>query len=231
MKQNILVVEDDEDILELIVFNLKKEGAVVRAADSGEKALIMARTDPPDLILLDIMLPGLDGIEVCRQLKGDKTTRQIPVIMVTAKGEETDVVTGLEMGADDYLTKPFRPKELVARIRAVLRRAPRGTPEEDTRVVRIRDIEIHPGRREVRVKGKPVDLTYTEFEVLRFLSQRPGWVFTRYQLVDGIRGENYPVTDRSVDVQIVGLRRKLGKTGECIETVRGVGYRFRDIET
>jgi two-component system phosphate regulon response regulator PhoB len=228
MKQNILVVEDDEDILELILFNLKKEGAVVRAADSGEKALTMARTDPPDLILLDIMLPGLDGIEVCRQLKSEKTTRHIPVIMVTAKGEETDIVTGLEMGADDYMTKPFRPKELVARIRAVLRRTPRAAAAEDTRVVRIGDIEIHPGRREVRVKGKPVDLTYTEFEVLRFLSQRPGWVFTRYQLVDGIRGDNYPVTDRAVDVQIVGLRRKLGKAGDCVETVRGVGYRFKD---
>jgi len=173
------------------------------------------------------MLPGVDGLEVCRTLKKDPKTSAIPVVMVTAKGTEADVVTGLEMGAADYITKPFSPRVLLARIRAVLRRE---QPAEaaDNQILRIHDIEIDAGRHRVAVKGKDVPMTSTEFSLLRFLAARPGWVFTRYQIVDAIHGSDYPVTDRSIDVQIVGLRKKLGPAGKYIETVRGVGYRMKD---
>ena len=227
--KTILVIEDEQDILELIVYHLKKDGATVKTAATGEDGLVAARAESPDLVILDLMLPGVDGLEVCRRLKTDRALRRIPIVMVTAKGEESDVVTGLELGADDYVPKPFRPKELLARVRAVLRRTHVGDLEPATgEVIRIHDLEIHPGRRELRVRGKTVELTYTEFEILYLMARRPGWVFTRYQLVDGVRGSNYPVTDRSVDVQIVGLRKKLGRADRYIETVRGVGYRFRD---
>ncbi len=228
-REKILIVEDDEDIMELIAYNLEKERYAVLKTDTGEKALARAGKNRPDLVLLDLMLPGMDGLEICKRLKNDAATRDIPVLMVTAKGEESDVVAGLELGADDYMTKPFRPRELVARVRAILRRsaAPAIDPNA-TEEVSIHGIVIHPGRREVKVGKQVADLTYTEFQVLYTLAQRPGWVFTRYQLVDAVRGENYPVTDRSVDVQIVGLRKKLGKTGHVIETVRGIGYRMKD---
>jgi two-component system phosphate regulon response regulator PhoB len=147
--------------------------------------------------------------------------------MLTAKGEEADIVTGLELGADDYITKPFSPRILIARIRAVLRRKTTKPPDE-TSVIQRHGLTIHPGRRDVRIHGKPVELTYTEFQVLYYLAKRPGWVFTRYQIVEAVRGDDYPVTDRSVDVQVVGLRKKLGTFGKYIETVRGVGYRFRE---
>jgi two-component system phosphate regulon response regulator PhoB len=173
------------------------------------------------------MLPGIDGLEVAKILKNDSKTQDIPIIMLTAKGEEADIVTGLELGADDYITKPFSPRILTARIRAVLRR--KSTPPSDeTSIIQHNGLIIHPGRRDVRINGKPVELTYTEFQVLHYLAKRPGWVFTRYQIVEAVRGDDYPVTDRSVDVQIVGLRKKLGFYGKYIETVRGVGYRFRE---
>ena len=182
----------------------------------------------PDLILLDIMLPGMDGLEVCRMLKRDPVTEKIPVVMLTAKGEESDIVTGLEIGADDYMPKPFSPKVVIARIRNLLRRKSR-SDVDDTSTIKLKDLVIHPGRHEVLLKSKKIDLTCTEFRVLQFLARRPGWVYTRQQIVDAVRGEDYPVTDRSVDVQIVGLRRKLGTTyGALIETVRGVGYRFKE---
>jgi len=227
-RERILVVEDDEDIMELIAYNLEREKYSVTKAESGEAALAATTKFRPDLVLLDLMLPETDGLEVCRQLKSSPQTESVPIIMVTAKGDEPDVVTGLELGADDYVSKPFRPKELMARVRAVLRRAAQPAPPSDMEIIKTTDIEIHPGKREVTVKGKLVELTYTEFQVLYVLAQRPGWVFTRYQIVDAVRGENYPVTDRSVDVQIVGLRKKLGKAGKHIETVRGIGYRFRE---
>lgn len=227
IKERILVVDDEEDILELVRFNLAREGYQVLCALSGEEALDMAYKEFPDLVVLDLMLPGIDGLDVAKALKNDAGTQEIPIIMLTAKGEEADVVTGLEMGADDYVTKPFSPRILMARIKTVLRRKIRQTPEEDS-VVRIHDLVIHPGRREVTVGGKPVELTYTEFAILNYLSRRPGWVFTRYQIVNAVRGEDYPVTDRSVDVQIVGLRKKLGSDNKYIETVRGVGYRFKE---
>lgn len=226
-REHILVVEDEEDILELLAFNLKKEGYHVATATSGEKAVELARRAPPDLILLDIMLPGMDGLEVCKMLKRDPVTINVPVVMLTAKGEEADIVTGLEIGADDYMTKPFSPRVLVARVRNLLRRKKQEVIEKDASITRD-DIVIHPGRHEVLIKGKVVDLTFTEFKVLQVLARRPGWVFTRQQIVDAVRGEDYAVTDRSVDVQIVGLRRKLGAYGNCIETVRGVGYRFKE---
>ena len=223
----ILAVDDEEDILELVRHHLKREGYAVQCADSGEKALTAARTGPVDLIVLDLMLPGIDGLEVTRQLKNAPQTKQIPILMLTAKGEESDVVTGLELGADDYVTKPFSPRILIARTRAIMRRGSRETIDE-TAVIRVHDIEIHPGRRTVTLQGEPVTLTYTEFQVLSILARRPGWVFTRSQIVDMVRGDDYPVTDRSVDVQIVGLRKKLGRFGDTIETVRGVGYRLKD---
>ena len=226
-KERILVVDDEEDILELVRFNLAREGYHVLCALSGEEALEKARKEQPDLLVLDLMLPGMDGLEVARALKQDAGTKEIPIIMLTAKGEEIDVVTGLELGADDYMTKPFSPRILLARVRAVLRRKAKEAPDDDS-VLRIHDLTIHPGRREVTVGGEPVPLTYTEFAVLNFLARRPGWVFTRYQIVDAVRGDDYPVTDRSVDVQIVGLRKKLGAGKKYIETVRGVGYRFKE---
>ena len=225
-KEKILVVDDEEDILELVKFNLDREGYQVSCAKTGDGTLEEVRRNTPDLIVLDLMLPDMDGLEVAKILKGDPSTKTIPIIMLTAKGEESDIVIGLELGADDYIAKPFSPRILVARVKAVLRRG-KSPSMEDSSVLKIHNILIHPGRHEVMVDGKRVDLTYTEFSILNFLARRPGWVFTRYQIVDAVRGEDYPVTDRSVDVQIVGLRKKLGRAGNHIETVRGVGYRFR----
>jgi len=233
LKQSVLVVEDEEDIRELVSYNLLKEGYQVAGVASGENALAAVAAKPPDLVLLDLMLPGLDGLTVCRKLKGDPQTESIPIVMLTAKGEESDIVAGLNMGADDYITKPFSPKVLLARLQAVLRRAETEQEdnlesEEDSETVEIRDLKIHTGRHEVFVQGKLVDLTATEFKLLYFLAKRPGWVFTRQQILDGVHGDNYAITDRAVDVQVVGLRKKLGEAGASIETVRGVGYRFKE---
>lgn len=229
-KPQILIIEDEEDIRELVSYNLKRESFAVTEAGSGEAGLKAVAKKKPDLILLDLMLPGKDGLQICRELKQSEASRDIPVVMMTARGEESDIVTGLELGAEDYIVKPFSPKVLVARVKAVLRRkaAPAATDAED--VLRIYDLVIHPGRHEVTVGGTPVDLTATEFGLVHFLARRPGWVFTRYQIVDAVHGEDYPVTERSVDVQIVGLRKKLKKAGDYIETVRGIGYRFKDKE-
>jgi two-component system alkaline phosphatase synthesis response regulator PhoP len=225
--ENILVVDDEEDILELVEYNLSKEGYETSCVASGEEALKLARTRPPDLIVLDLMLPGLDGLSVCRVLKGDPKTRAIPIVMLTAKGNEADIVAGLELGAEDYITKPFSPKVLVARVRAVLRRNA-AEPTDHESPVRRHYLTIHPGRHEVLVKGDPIELTATEFRILHYLARRPGWVFTRSQIIEEIHGEDSLITDRSVDVQIAGLRKKLGTAGEYVETVRGVGYRFRE---
>jgi len=225
--ENILIVEDEEDVLELIKYNLAKDGFKVSTAMTGEDAITTTRSVMPDLILLDLMLPAVDGLEVCRILKNDPKTSGILIIMLTAKGDESDIVTGLEMGADDYITKPFSPRVLVARIRAAIRRKKKDVAP-DSQILRIYDIEIDPGRHRVTVKGKQVELTSTEFSLLYFLAKQPGWVFTRYKIVDAIKGSDYPVTDRSVDVQVVGLRKKLGRAGEYIETVRGIGYKFRE---
>jgi len=226
-KEKILIVDDEEDILELVRYNLSREGYKILCASTGEEGLNAAGKEIPDLIVLDLMLPGVDGLDVTRRLKGDDATRKIPIVMLTAKGEESDIVTGLELGADDYITKPFSPRVMVARIKTVLRRERKDVPEEKE-VLRIHEITILPGRHEVLVNEKPVQLTFTEFGILNFLVKRPGWVFTRNQIVDAVRGDDYYVTDRSVDVQIVGLRKKLGKAGRHIETVRGVGYRLKE---
>jgi two-component system phosphate regulon response regulator PhoB len=226
-KTRVLIVEDEEHIQELVTYNLNREGYQTRGVTSGEEALVATRSDKPDLVLLDLMLPGLDGLEICRRLKAGPDTQHIPIIMLTAKGEESDIVVGLELGADDYVTKPFSPKILMARIHAVLRRKSREESKE-TAVLLRGDLSIDPGRHEVRVCGEAVDLTATEFKVLHFLARKPGWVFTRQQIVDAVKGEDYPVTERSVDVQMVGLRKKLGSCSDSVETVRGIGYRFKE---
>lgn len=225
-RERILVVDDEEDLLELINYNLTKEGYRVTCVASGERALKEAQDALPDVIVLDLLLPRVDGLELCRLLKADPKTRHIPILMLTAKSEEVDVIRGLEVGADDYVTKPFSPRVLVARIRAVLRR--RGAePVEHQPPIRIHELMIDPGRHEVTASGRPLQLTYTEFRLLHFLASKPGWAFTRSQIVDAVKGPDYPVTERSVDVQVTGLRRKLGELGRYVETVRGVGYRFK----
>ncbi|OGV34771.1 MAG: DNA-binding response regulator [Lentisphaerae bacterium GWF2_45_14] len=225
-KENILVVEDEEDIQELISYNLNREGYSTICVGTGEEGLEKIRQIMPDLVLLDLMLPGLDGLRVCKILKNDSKTAHIPIIMVTAKGEEADIVAGLEMGAEDYIPKPFSTKVLVARVRSALRR---GEPQEDTeKVIKRKDLVINPGRHEVLLRGSPLTLTFSEFEILRLLAKRPGWVYTRNQIVNDVKGDDYPVTERAIDVQIVGLRKKMGKCCDYIETIRGVGYRFRD---
>lgn len=226
-RESILVVDDEEDILELVNYNLAKAGYKVHCVATGGEAVKSARETIPDLVVLDLMLPGLDGLEVCTLLKNDPKTSEAAIIMLTARGEEADVVRGLELGADDYITKPFSPRILLARIKAVLRRRESEAMEKSS-VLRVHDLVIHPGRHELLVQGQPIDLTYTEFRVLYSLARRPGWVFTRSQIVDSVRGAGYAVTDRAVDVQIVGLRKKLGERGNYIETVRGVGYRLKE---
>jgi two-component system phosphate regulon response regulator PhoB len=226
-KATILVVDDEEDILELIRWHLVREGYEVLCAVSGEEAWDTIKQNRIELLVLDLMLPGIDGLELTRRLKTSDETRSIPILMLSAKGEEADIVLGLELGADDYVTKPFSPRVLLARVRAVFRRRAQATPPPED-VIKIHELEIHLGRHSLTIDGRMVDLTHTEFQVLALLSRRPGWVFTRSQIVDAVHGDDYPVTDRSVDVQIVGLRKKLADHGHLIETVRGVGYRFRE---
>lgn len=229
-KASILIIEDDPDILELIGYNLGRDGYTVLPAATGEDGLKKAAENKPDVIVLDVMLPGLDGLEVLRRLKNDARLRRIPVIMSTAKGEESDIVTGLELGADDYITKPFSPKVLIARIRAALRRTVDLTthPFGKEAIVSLHDIVLDSARHEVTCAGHEVILSATEFSLLEFFLRNPGWVFSRSQILDAVKGRDYPVTDRAVDVQILSLRKKLDAFGEYIETVRGVGYRMKD---
>ena len=227
VSHEILVVDDEDDLLELVRYTLSKAGHAITCAGTGEDALKLARKAPPDLIVLDLMLPGIDGMEVCRRLKADSKTRDIPIIMLTAKTEEADVISGLDRGADDYITKPFSPRVLAARVKSLLRRKEAELRSQLETTIEVRELSIHPGRHEVKISGEPLELTYTEFALLQFLAKRPGWAYTRTQIVDAVKGEDYPVTERSVDVQVAGLRKKLGAFGNNIETVRGVGYRFR----
>ena len=226
-RQSVLVVEDEEDIMEVIRFNLEKEGYEVNQALSGEKALQVIENNLPSLVLLDLMLPGINGLDLCRIFKQNDRTKAIPVIMLTAKSEDADIVAGLEMGAEDYITKPFSPRVLLARVRTVLRRRESGV-KDDSSVIQVEGMQIHPGRHEVTMGDNVVDLTPSEFRILHYLARRPGWVYSRDQIIDAIRGHGYVVTDRAIDVQVVGLRKKLGDYGKLIETVRGIGYRFRD---
>ncbi|MBN1424132.1 response regulator [Candidatus Fermentibacteria bacterium] len=228
-RKTVLVVEDEEDIRHIVRYNLEKEGYHVVAVAAAEDGLRRVRTEPPDVVILDLMLPGMDGLEFCRVLRKDPATDGIPIIMLTAKGEEADIVTGLELGADDYVTKPFSPKVLTARLRAVLRRRPSRAPQPDRdSILSLGDIVIDRQRHRVTVAEQPIDLTFTEFRILEHMARHPGWVFTRYQIVDAVRGEDYAVTDRSVDVHVASIRRKLGPTRSCIQTVRGVGYRVKE---
>ncbi len=228
LKEKILVVDDEEDILELVRYNLAKEGYQVKCVTSGEQALQEAKDGFPDVILLDLMLPGLDGLDVCRRLKSDPVTNSIPIIMLTAKDEDADIVTGLELGAEDYVTKPFSPHVLLARLKACLRRR-RQERSDETGALRVGDLSINPTRHEVLVKGKPALLTPTEFRILQFLATRSGWVFSRDQIIRAVRGEDYPVTDRSVDVQIAGLRKKLGSAGNTIRNHQRSGLQIEGV--
>ena len=226
-KSKVLVIEDDRSLSEILVYNLDKAGYEVSFAHDGRDGLNQAQLKLPDIILLDVMLPVIDGIEVCRRLRAKPETASALIIMLTAKTEEADQLIGFSVGADDYVTKPFSPRVLAARIRALLRREESRRRDELETTIDVHELSIHPGRHEATLVGRPLDLTYTEFALLQFLAKRPGWAYTRGQIVDAVKGVDYPVTERSVDVQVAGLRRKLGTHGHYIETVRGVGYRFR----
>ncbi len=227
----ILLVEDERDIQDLLKFHLERENLEVVTAGTGEDALHTLKTRGVSLILLDLMLPGIDGLEVCRRLKAQPETRDIPIIMLTAKDSEADIVTGLEIGASDYVCKPFSPRVLMARIHAILRRpaTAAATADEAAPPIVIGPLTVDPGRHKVEIKGREVQLTYTEFRILQLLAESPGRAFSRQQIVDQVRGESYAVTERIVDVQMVSLRKKLGALGDWIETVRGVGYRFKEV--
>ena len=223
---SILIVEDEPDIREVLEYNLTREGFRVSCSADGEEGMKRIRRERPALVLLDLMLPGQDGLDVCRNMKSDGETRQIPIIMVTAKGEESDVVLGLGMGADDYVTKPFSPKELIARVKAVLRRGPPKDSEELPKRIASQGVVIDPACHEVEVDGQPVDFTATEFRLLHYLASRPGRVFTRDQLVRNVIGDDVVVLDRNIDVHVRAVRKKLGAHRDLIKTVRGVGYRW-----
>lgn len=225
-KKTILVVEDEEDLRDIVIYNLERDGYKTVGVESGEQGLESAIRLRPDLVILDLMLPGMNGMDVCRQLKQADDTKSIPIIMASAKGEEADIVSGLELGADDYVTKPFSPRILLARVRSVLRRSQQD--KEDVSQLEIDGLKIDTKKFQLSINDERVDLTKSEFGIMHFLASHRGWVFTRYQIVDAIRGEKYVVTERAIDVQIAGLRKKLGKHADLIETVRGVGYRFKE---
>ena len=225
-KEKILVVDDEQDLVKLVRFNLEKDGYKVISAFNGEDALFLARKERPDLIVLDLMLPGIDGLEVCKKLKADTELVNIAVIMLTAKGEESDITLGLKLGADDYVTKPFSPKELVARVQAVLRRAKISSTTKD--YIEIEGLKIDVNKHEVTMKNETIPLTLTEFKLLHQLASKPGRVFTRDQLLDAVSGPETFVIDRTVDVHIAALRKKLKTYANRIVTIRGVGYKFRE---
>ena len=228
-RSTILIIEDDPEIRELLAFSLAREGWNLVMAEDGEAGLAALPSADPDCVVLDIMLPGMDGLEVLRTLKSDPSRRKLPVIMTTAKGEDSDVVAGLELGAEDYVVKPYSPKVLAARIRAALRRTVDLTAHSLRAEMLVKGaIRLDSARHEVLIKGERVDLSATEFSILEFLLRNPGWAFSRGQIIDAVKGKDYAVSDRAVDVQILSLRRKLGDIGKEIETVRGIGYRLRD---
>jgi two-component system alkaline phosphatase synthesis response regulator PhoP len=226
VKGRILVIDDEEDLIELVRYNLEQEGFQVEGVTDGESGLHRAVQKMPDLILIDLMLPGMDGLEVCRTLRADNRTASVPIIMLTAKSTESDRIVGLELGADDYVVKPFSPRELAARVKAVLRRTQ--APQSESKVIRRGSLTIDLTRREVNIKGTPIDLTATEFRLLQFFAHHPGRVFSRSEIIDGVLGRDVSVIDRTIDVHITGLRKKIGDCSRFIETVRGFGYRFRE---
>ena len=225
-KGRILVIDDEKDLLELVRYNLESDGFNVKSARDGEMGLAAAKRELPDLIVVDLMLPGIDGLDVCRSLRSDTRTTHIPIIMLTAKSAESDRILGLELGADDYITKPFSPRELIARIKAILRRT--SAPQTPSNVIRRGQLTIDLTRLVISCAGEVVALTATEFRLLQFLASHPGRVFSRSELIDGSLGRDVSVEDRTIDVHITGLRKKLGNCGDWIETVRGFGYRFRE---
>lgn len=227
MPASALIVEDENEIADLVKFHLERDGMQVSVARNGRKAIEMVQGAGYDLIVLDLMLPDLDGLEICRRLKGQDRTKEIPVVMLTARGEESDIVAGLEMGADDYVTKPFSPRVLMARLRNALRKTGATEPTERISLVNGR-LLIDRERHVVTVDGQAIELTVTEFGILHFLSLRPGFVRTRDQIISAVHGRNTVLSSRTVDVHVTAVRRKLGALGECVQTVRGVGYRFRD---
>lgn len=229
-KSHILIIEDEPDINELLSISLIENDYAVSKVFDGEKGLKIARELTPDLILLDLMLPGINGLDVCKLLKSEQETSHIKIIILTALSQEHDIVKGLELGADDYITKPFSMMVLNARIKSVLRRNLK-KKNQYVETINIDNIQITPKTRTVKIDKEIIDLTFTEFQILLLLSTHPGWVFTRYQIINKIRGDNYLVTDRSIDFQIVGLRKKMGPKGKLIETIRSVGYRFHLNET
>jgi len=228
-QKKVIVIEDEPDISDIIIYNLKREGYEVSSANTGELGLQTVATEKPDLVLLDLMLPGIDGLEVCRKIKEDKALESTAVILVTAKGEESDIVLGLGIGADDYITKPFSPREMIARVKAVLRRCEKVSTQEETDDVIIYDeLTIDSVKHKLKLKGEEVFLTATEFKILYFLAARPGRVFTREQLINNVLGDNVVIVDRNMDVHIRAIRKKLGDYKDCIETIRGIGYRFKE---
>lgn len=225
-KGTILIIDDEKDLLELVRYNLEKEGYEAICATDGITGVEIAVKHRPDLIVLDVMMPGMDGLEVCRKLRADTRTSQVPVLMLTARVSEADRVVGLEMGADDYVTKPFSPRELLARIKAILRRA--AGQQEQPEILKAGNIIIDVKRHEVTCEGKPLSLTATEFRILQFLVSRPGRVVARDEIIDAALGRDTAVLDRTIDVHITAIRRKLGRGGDWVETVRGFGYKLRD---
>lgn len=225
-KKEILVVEDEKDLTELIKYNLEKEGFQVFSASNGEEGLRLVQRKRPALVLLDLMLPVIDGLEVCRRIKKDPQTAATPVVILTVKDAEADIVSGLEVGADDYITKPFSPRVLIARVRAILRRYEGSA--ETRRVIKLEGLTIDPVRHEVKADGEDVQLTRMEFNLLKFLAERAGRVLTRNQIMDGVLGEDAVIIDRAIDVHVASLRKKLGEYGPHIVTVRGVGYKFKE---
>lgn len=224
--EKILIVEDDEDIVEMITYNLKKEGFRTSSVLNGEDAVDRIMDDQPDIILLDLMLPRMDGLEVCRTLRNRKDTAHIPVIMLTAKSQEIDKILGLELGADDYVTKPFSPRELIARIRTVLRRLRPVVPEK---IIKAGPLVIDTLKHNVSVSGKAVKLTATEFKILEYLAHSPGDVRSRENILNHVFDYKSDIYDRTIDTHIKTLRKKLGAAREYIETIRGIGYRFREL--
>jgi two-component system phosphate regulon response regulator PhoB len=228
--ETVLIIDDEEDIVELIQYNLSGQGYGVLTALSGEHGISLSIAHVPDLIILDLMLPGIGGLDVAKYLRQKEETKNIPILMLTAKSSETDIITGLESGATDYMGKPFGTEMLMARVRAILRRHVAAVPEvtEDHEEPLDNGLVINRNRYQVKVNGKLVNLTLTEFQLLSFLASKKGWVFSRNQIVDAIHGDDYAVTDRSIDVVISGLRKKLKSKAYVIETVRGVGYRYKE---